>query len=96
MPAIDQYASLLKAAGSPTRLQILALLAERGRTARELTALTGVSYGMVTKHLRTLRENSLIETDDASVNRLRPQAADRIRRAVPEIFPAPPPLPDDV
>lgn len=53
--------SALEAAGEPTRLRLLALLAEAELTVTELTAILGQSQPRVSRHLKLLVEATLID-----------------------------------
>jgi len=58
---IDNLVTGLKAAGEPTRLRILRLLAEQDLTVSELTQILGQSQPRVSRHLKLLAEAGLIE-----------------------------------
>ena len=58
---IDGLVTGLKAAGEPTRLRILRLLAEQDLTVSELTQILGQSQPRVSRHLKLLTEAGLIE-----------------------------------
>lgn len=58
---IDSLVTGLKAAGEPTRLRILRLLAEQDLTVSELTQILGQSQPRVSRHLKLLTEAGLIE-----------------------------------
>src|SRR6516164_7061380 len=51
----------LKAAGEPTRLRILALLAEAELTVSDLTEILRQSQPRISRHLRLLTEAGLVE-----------------------------------
>jgi SAM-dependent methyltransferase len=51
----------LRAAGEPTRLRILALLAEGEATVKDLTAVLGQSQPRLSRHLKLLTEAGLVE-----------------------------------
>lgn len=53
--------SALEAAGEPTRLRLLALLAEAELTVTELTAILGQSQPRVSRHLKLLVEAGLVD-----------------------------------
>ncbi|GAB3301907.1 ArsR/SmtB family transcription factor [Parasphingorhabdus pacifica] len=55
-----RLAPMLKAVADESRLALMLLLAERPRTVRELTELTGMSQTLVSHHLTPLREQQLI------------------------------------
>ncbi|MGD2131729.1 MAG: metalloregulator ArsR/SmtB family transcription factor [Maricaulaceae bacterium] len=61
MTQIDDIVAVLKAAGEPTRLRILALLARGELTVSELVQLLGQSQPRVSRHLKLLAEAGLIE-----------------------------------
>ncbi|MFM2422234.1 MAG: hypothetical protein RL291_764, partial [Pseudomonadota bacterium] len=50
----------LKAAAEPTRLRILALLAEGALSVKDLTNILGQSQPRISRHLRLLNEAGLI------------------------------------
>ena len=82
---IDQLVSALKAAGEPTRLRILALLAASDLTVKDLTAILGQSQPRISRHLKLLVEAGLVGRHPEGAwayYRLRPVAArdrDRLR-----------------
>lgn len=51
----------LRAAGEPTRLRILALLAEAELTVKDLTLILGQSQPRISRHLKLLAESGLVE-----------------------------------
>ena len=53
--------SLLRAAGEPTRLRILALLAEGERSVKDMTHILGQSQPRISRHLKLLAEAGLLE-----------------------------------
>ncbi len=57
----DQAVSVLRAAGEPTRLRILALLAREELAVLELTRILGQSQPRVSRHLKLLAEAGLVE-----------------------------------
>jgi len=57
----DQAVELLRAAGEPTRLRILALLAREELAVLELTRILGQSQPRVSRHLKLLAEAGLVE-----------------------------------
>lgn len=57
---IDQMVAALKAAGEPTRLRILALLATSDLTVKDLTAILGQSQPRISRHLKLLVEAGLV------------------------------------
>jgi DNA-binding transcriptional ArsR family regulator len=70
----------LAALADPNRRRVIELLRERPRPSGELARAAGLSAPAMSRHLRTLRENELVEEDhdgfDARVRvyRLRPEA----------------------
>ena len=52
----------LRAAGDPTRLQILRLVAEQPRSTEELAPLVGLSESGLSKHLRALTDAGLLSS----------------------------------
>ena len=58
---VDTAAEWLRAIGSPHRLMILCLLAERERTVTELRRRMGVRQSLVSQHLARLRELEIVE-----------------------------------
>lgn len=56
----DQLLSALRAAGEPTRLRILALLAEGERNVKDLTDILGQSQPRLSRHLKLLVEAGLL------------------------------------
>jgi len=59
--ALDQTVNLLRAAGEPTRLRLLALLAEGDLTVSDLIAILGQSQPRISRHLKLLSEAGLLE-----------------------------------
>ncbi len=57
----DQAVEVLRAAGEPTRLRILALLAREELAVLELTRILGQSQPRVSRHLKLLAEAGLVE-----------------------------------
>ena len=57
-----QFARIGKALGSPHRLELLELLAQRERSVDSLAGELGVSIANVSQHLQALRRASLVET----------------------------------
>lgn len=57
----DQMVGLLKAAGEPTRLRILALLSGGDLTVSDLIEILGQSQPRISRHLRLLSEAGLLE-----------------------------------
>lgn len=58
---LDDLVDLLKAAGEPTRLRLLALLASGDLTVTDLTEILGQSQPRISRHLKLLGEVSLID-----------------------------------
>ena len=59
--ALDQILALLRAAGEPTRLRILALCAQGDLTVSELTQILGQSQPSISRHLKLLCEAGLLK-----------------------------------
>lgn len=57
-----QFARIGKALGSPHRLEILELLAQRERTVDSLATEVGLSLANTSQHLQTLRQAALVES----------------------------------
>jgi ArsR family transcriptional regulator len=57
----DQTVEVLRAAGEPTRLRILALLAREELAVLELTRILGQSQPRVSRHLKVLADAGLVE-----------------------------------
>ncbi|MBT3399997.1 MAG: winged helix-turn-helix transcriptional regulator, partial [Rhodospirillaceae bacterium] len=58
---MDQVLALLRAAGEPNRLRILALCAHGDLTVSELTRILGESQPSVSRHLKLLCNAGLLE-----------------------------------
>ena len=58
---LDAIVDVLKAAGEPTRLRLLALLAAGDLTVTDLTEILGQSQPRISRHLKLLAEEDLIE-----------------------------------
>jgi DNA-binding transcriptional ArsR family regulator len=56
----DQLIDILKAAGEPTRLRLLALLAEGEQSVKDLTEILGQSQPRVSRHLKLLADAGLV------------------------------------
>jgi DNA-binding transcriptional ArsR family regulator len=56
-----RLAPVMKALSDENRLAILLAIAERERSVVELTAATGLSQTLVSHHLKSLRDNGLVE-----------------------------------
>ena len=57
----DQLLNALRAAGEPTRLRLIALLAEGERSVKDLTDILGQSQPRISRHLKLLVEAGLVE-----------------------------------
>src|SRR5512143_2623005 len=96
----DQAVELLRAAGEPTRMRILALLAREELAVLELTRILGQSQPRVSRHLKLLAEAGLVERfpDGAWVfYRLTTggQAGDLVRQVLDRLDPTDPQLARD-
>ena len=75
----------------PTRRRILSLLSERPRRAGELHEAFPISAPAISRHLRVLRQNGLIQelklADDGRVRlyRLRPEPLEEVREWVDDV-----------
>lgn len=58
---LDELVDILKAAGEPTRLRLLALLAAGDLTVTDLTEILGQSQPRISRHLKLLAEVALID-----------------------------------
>jgi DNA-binding transcriptional ArsR family regulator len=58
---VEGASELLRLIGSPHRLTILCLLAERERTVSELRRIMDVRQSLVSQHLARLRESDIVE-----------------------------------
>lgn len=58
---LDRLTDVLRAAGEPSRLRLLSLLAEGERSVKDLTDIIGQSQPRVSRHLRLLCDAGLIE-----------------------------------
>lgn len=56
-------AQLFKVLGSESRLELLRLLGEAPRTVSALAEATGMTQPLVSQHLRTLRQSSLVTAE---------------------------------
>lgn len=61
MQTLDQFVEGLRAAGEPTRVRILALLARAELTVTELTSILRQSQPRVSRHLKLLTDAGLID-----------------------------------
>jgi ubiquinone/menaquinone biosynthesis C-methylase UbiE/DNA-binding transcriptional ArsR family regulator len=59
--AVDALVDVLKAAGEPTRLRLLALMAAGDLTVTDLTEILGQSQPRISRHLKLLGEAGLID-----------------------------------
>lgn len=96
MPATD-WVTALKAAGEPTRLRILVLLAAGELNVKDLTVILGQSQPRLSRHLKLLAEAGLVErfregswvyfhvSDRTEVQRLTLQLLDAVDPADPMI-----------
>ncbi len=57
----DQLLNALRAAGEPTRLRLIALLAEGERSVKDLTDILGQSQPRISRHLKLLVEAGLVK-----------------------------------
>jgi DNA-binding transcriptional ArsR family regulator len=55
-----EAAAAFRAAGDPTRLEILRLVSRQPRTTEKLAALVGLSSSGLSKHLKALTETALV------------------------------------
>ncbi|MCC2112516.1 MAG: metalloregulator ArsR/SmtB family transcription factor [Hyphomicrobiales bacterium] len=58
---LEEALTLLRAAGEPTRLRLLALLSRGDLTVKDLTTILGQSQPRISRHLKLLCEAGLIE-----------------------------------
>lgn len=58
---LDELVDLLKAAGEPTRLRLLALLAGGDLTVTDLMEILGQSQPRISRHLKLLTEENLVD-----------------------------------
>lgn len=58
---LDESVEVLKAAGEPTRLRLVALLAQGDLTVSEMTEILGQSQPRISRHLKLLSEAGLVE-----------------------------------
>ncbi len=58
---IEKAAEVMRTLGSPHRLAILCMLAERDRSVSELYRSMGVRQSLVSQHLARLREMGIVE-----------------------------------
>ncbi|UFU05476.1 ArsR/SmtB family transcription factor [Ruania halotolerans] len=62
---VAEAAQLFKVLGNESRLRLLCLLGEEPNTVGALVTATGMSQPLVSQHLRTLRQSSLVTADRA-------------------------------
>ena len=67
---LDKLVDLLKAAGEPTRFRLLALLSAGDLTVTDLTEILGQSQPRISRHLKLLTEEGLIERYPVSYTHL--------------------------
>jgi ArsR family transcriptional regulator len=85
-PVLGELPALLKVLADPTRLRIVAFLAQRERCVCDLEALLGVSQSMTSHHLGVLRRAGLLiqrreQRDTRWVYyRLNPEAVEALTR----------------
>ena len=58
---LDDIVEILKAAGEPTRLRLLALLSHGDLTVTDLTDILGQSQPRISRHLKLLAEAALVD-----------------------------------
>ena len=58
---LDNLVDILKAAAEPTRLRLLALLAEGDLTVSDLTEILGQSQPRISRHLKLLAEAGIVD-----------------------------------
>lgn len=58
---LDDIVEILKAAGEPTRLRLLALLSQGDLTVTDLTDILGQSQPRISRHLKLLAEAALVD-----------------------------------
>ncbi|HEY6745521.1 MAG TPA: metalloregulator ArsR/SmtB family transcription factor [Mycobacteriales bacterium] len=77
-------ADVLRLMADPTRLRLLAALAEAARDVSELTELTGVPRPAVSQHLGKLRLGGLVESHADGRRRIYAVRNGHVRRLVTE------------
>ena len=77
-------ADVLRLLADPTRLRLLAALAETARDVTELTELTGVPRPAVSQHLGKLRLGGLVESHADGRRRIYSVRNGHVRRLVTE------------
>jgi ArsR family transcriptional regulator, arsenate/arsenite/antimonite-responsive transcriptional repressor len=58
---VDRAVEVFAALADPTRLRVLAALAEAGRCVNDIQSVTPMAPNLLSYHLRTLREAGLIQ-----------------------------------
>lgn len=89
----EDLLDLLRAAGDPTRLQIIQLLAGGPRSTRELARLIGLTEAAISKHLKPLRDAGWVWTERQSYyvyNHLDREAAARLGQEFDRLWRTPP------
>ena len=96
---LERAVALMKVAGEPTRLRLLALLAEGDLTVSDLTRVLGQSQPRISRHLKLLVEGGLVErTADGSwawYRLARNDAVETVRALTRRLDPADPELARD-
>lgn len=96
---LDRAVGLLKVAGEPTRLRLLALLAEGDLTVSDLTRVLSQSQPRISRHLKLLAEAGLIERSQdgswAFYRLARNDAVETVRALTRRLDPADPELARD-
>lgn len=64
----EAIAEAYRALGSPTRLRIFAILAEKERYCGDLVKLFDLSQSTISHHLKALREAGLIDAEERGVS----------------------------
>ena len=80
---INELDATLAALADPTRRQVVELLRERPHRSGELAAAASVSSPAMSRHLRMLRKNGLVEVEEEPVDQ---DARLRVYRLRPEPF----------
>jgi DNA-binding transcriptional ArsR family regulator len=78
---VDDLVKLFKALADPTRVQILAQLADGGLCVGALAYRLGVTHSAVSQHLRILREAGLVDGERQGYRVHYSLERDRIREA---------------
>ncbi len=61
---IERVARIFKAFGHPLRLKIVRILREGQKNVKELTEILGYSQANISKHLKVLEENNVLEREN--------------------------------